>query len=72
MKSLLLLFAVLTLYAQQPNEKNTPSRPPRTPDYAGVEYGPFLRNDLDIYLAAFGPSYTACAFLLPRRIRGRQ
>src|SRR5579872_989340 len=39
------------LYAQQPNETNTPSHPPRPPDFADVRYGPNVRNDLDIYLA---------------------
>ena len=39
------------LYAQQPNETNTPPHPPRPPDFADVRYGPHIRNDLDIYLA---------------------
>jgi acetyl esterase/lipase len=39
------------LCAQQPNETNTPSHPPRPPDVADVRYGPNVRNDLDLYLA---------------------
>lgn len=50
-RALLLLSAAISIPAQQPNEKNTPPRPPRTPDHVGVKYGPYVRNDLDIYLA---------------------
>ncbi len=45
-----LIFA-LAVWAQPQNEKNTPSRPPRPPDYVDIRYGPFVRNDLDLYLA---------------------
>ena len=50
-RALLFLTAAFSAHAQQPNEKNTPPHPPRKPDYVDVKYGPFLRNDLDIYLA---------------------
>lgn len=49
--AVLLCSAPLLIHAQRPNEQNTPSRPPRQPDHTGIQYGPFVRNDLDIYLA---------------------
>ncbi len=45
-----LVFA-LPLFSQTPNEQNTPSHPPRKPDVESVRYGPYERNDLDLYLA---------------------
>jgi hypothetical protein len=43
--------AVLEIRAQTINEKNTPPRPPRPPTIEKVVYGPFERNDLDLYIA---------------------
>jgi len=47
----LVLWSVPLLVAQTPNEQNTPSHPPRKPDIENVRYGPYERNDLDLYLA---------------------
>jgi len=47
----LLFWSVSWVSAQRPNEQNTPLRPPRRPDIADVRYGPYERNDLDVYLA---------------------
>jgi hypothetical protein len=45
------LGVTLAVESQTINEKNTPPKPPRPPSLAGIRYGPFERNDLDLYLA---------------------
>jgi acetyl esterase/lipase len=47
----ILLLGATALFAQAPNEQNTPAHPPRTPDFADIHYGPNVRNDCDIYAA---------------------
>jgi hypothetical protein len=42
---------VPALRAQTINDQNTPPKPPRPPTIEKVVYGPFERNDLDLYIA---------------------
>src|ERR1035438_6286746 len=41
----------LGLFAQQPNEQNTPPHPPRPPSIADIKYSPYPMNDFDLYIA---------------------
>jgi acetyl esterase/lipase len=43
--------AAAELFAQQPNEQNTPPHPPRTPSLSDIRYGPYPMNDFDLYIA---------------------
>jgi acetyl esterase/lipase len=48
---LIMILFLLLLLAQQINQQNTPPHPPRQPSIAGIKYGPYEMNDLDLYLA---------------------